>query len=137
MTVYDSSHRIELDLQGFVDPVDQIGEGYHHRQLNNLILGIIFAHIFQNRWVNSGRPARNNIGKAYDGFFFFIKGLTVSVKPKLLYLFVGNASLLRRSSVVAGSVAASVDAGCFQIGQLFVFGFYFPLAHDGIIIWYK
>jgi hypothetical protein len=129
----DFLHRIDLDLQGIVDPVDQIGQGYHHRQLNNLILGIVFAHIFQNRRVNCGRPARNNIGKTYDDFFFLVKGFAVSVKPQLFDLFVGNAGLLRRSSVGDGSIFAFIYDRCFQIGQLLVFGFYFALVHDRVV----
>ena len=125
--------QIGFDLQGIVDSVDQIGQGNHHRQLNNFILGIIFAHIFQNRGVDSGSPARNNIGKAYGDFFFFVKGLAAPVKPQLLYLFVGNASLLRRSSVGEDSVPAFIYDGCFQIGQLLVFGFYFTFAQDRVI----
>jgi hypothetical protein len=94
---------------------------------------MVFAHIFQNRWVDSGSPARYNIGKAYDDFFFLVKGIAVSVKPQLLDLFVGNAGLLRRSSVGKGSVFAFIYDGCFQIGQLFVFGFYFTMVHDRVI----
>ena len=57
----------------------------------------------------------------------------MSVKPQLLDLFVGNAGLLRRSSVGGGSVFAFIYDRRFQIGQLLVFGFYFTLVHDRII----
>ena len=87
----------------------------------------------QNRGVDSGSPARNNIGKANGNFFFFVKGLAAPVKAQLLYLFVSDAGLLRRSSVGAGSVLAFIYDGCFQIGQLLVFGFYFTFAQDRVI----
>ena len=125
--------QIGFDLQGIVDSVDQIGQGNHHRQLNNFIFGIIFAHIFQNRGIDSGSTARNNIGKANGDFFFFVKSLAAPVKPQFLYLFVGNAGLLRRSGVGEDSVPAFIDDGCFQIGQLLVFGLYFTFAQDRVI----
>ena len=34
-----------LNLQGIIDPVDQIGQGNYHRQLNDFILGIIPSNI--------------------------------------------------------------------------------------------
>jgi hypothetical protein len=120
-------------LQGVVDSVGQIGESNRHCQLDNLILGIIFPYIFQNVGVDGGRPTRNNIRKSKGDFFLFIKGVAALVKPQRLYLFAGNAGLLRRSSVGEGSVAAVVYAGCFQIGQLLVFGIYFSCVHDRIV----
>jgi hypothetical protein len=124
---------IGLDFQGIVDPIDHIGQGNHHRQLNNFILGIIFSDVRQYVGVDRRCPAGNNIRKANSGFFFFVEGLAALVKPQRLNLFIGYADLLRRSSVEEGSVSAGVYAGCFQIGQLFVFGLYFALAHDRIV----
>jgi hypothetical protein len=36
---------IGLNLQGIIDPIDQIGQGNYHGQLNDFILGIIPSNI--------------------------------------------------------------------------------------------
>ena len=36
---------IGLNLQGIIDPVNQISQGNYHRQFNNFILGKIFSNI--------------------------------------------------------------------------------------------
>ncbi len=124
---------IRLNLEGIVDAVDQICQGDHHRQLNNFILGIILSHIRQNVSVDGRSPTGYNVSKANGDFFFFVKGLTALIKLQPLYLFIGNANLLRRSSVEEGSIAAIIYAGSFQIGQLFIPGFNFALVHDRIV----
>jgi hypothetical protein len=128
---------IGLNLQGIIDPVDQIGEGNYHRQLNNFILGIIPSYIPQYVGINCGGPAGYDIRQADGDFFFFVECIAALVKSQCLYLFVRDTGLLRRSSVVVGSVAAVIDAGCFQIGQLLVFGVNSAFFHDGIVKRYE
>jgi hypothetical protein len=124
---------IGLDLQGIINPVYQVGEGNDHRQLDNFIFGIISPYIPQNVGIDRGGPTGNDIGQANGDFFFLVEYLTALVKSQCLYLFVGDTGLLRRSSVVMGSVAAVIDAGCFQIGQLLVFGVNDAPGHNRIV----
>jgi hypothetical protein len=129
----NSSTHIGFYIEGIIDPVDHIGQGNYRCQLDNFIFRIIFADVIQDICIDGGCTPGNNIREADGGFFFGIENVTVLVKFKRPDLFFGNTGLLRRSSMVIGSVAAGVDAGCFQICQLFVSGFNFAFAHDRIV----
>lgn len=104
---------IGLNLKGVIDPVNQIGQGNDHGQLNNFIFRIIPADIFQNVGINRGGAPGNNIRQADGDFFLCIECIAALIKSQGLNLFVGDAGLLRRSSVVVESVAAIIDAGSF------------------------
>jgi len=49
-----------------------------------------------------------------------IEGFTAVVKKYVLKLLVSYPSLLRRSSVAAGSILAAVEHGGGDVGQLFI-----------------
>jgi hypothetical protein len=69
-----------LNLQGIIDPVDQIGQGNHHRQFNDFILGIISSNIPQYVGIDCRGSAGNDIRQADGGFFFPVEYVAALVK---------------------------------------------------------
>src|SRR5688572_1771893 len=67
------SAQIRHDFQGVVQPVSEIGDTNHERQLDDLLLRVVFLQFLKRSFTYPGGSPGNAIGVKNRSFFLVIK----------------------------------------------------------------
>jgi hypothetical protein len=123
------------ELKGIVEALGKVGQADDEGQFHDLLFIIIFLQLFEDILPDCGCGPCHKLNKTESGFVLFIEGVTALVEEDLPELLVGYASLLRRSSVGAGSILTAIEHGRCEVRQLFVPICQRSAGHDGLEEW--